>query len=667
MTCAACGGVLLEGSRFCERCGTPVPRVGQTCEWCGAASDSSARFCASCGKRLAATLPTPRGVSAAPAGSGRAATEPSPASPAPHSSAPGAVETGSDQAAAPLTRPVVLPSNVETSGPRTTRRCAHCGEPLGAVEAFCPSCGVHNRPHRARWPYAVAGVLAALLVLGAGGWVLFGPYLLPSGFKAASYMPRDTWMVAAVTLRPGLTQILGARSVAEAFTRQPSYEATVRSLQSGSTPSPVDWEKEVLPLLDGEMAVGLYGSPSSPEAVAFLHTSDPERLLRVLAAAERKPEPRERYRDGLYYETGANRTIVIASPKGWIVTGTSRGAAERGYDRLDAGGGDSLADDQRYTSLMERLPGDRVGYAYFDSRFIMADAQVRRSWDAVPPQFRDYLDPINARAAMSIATANDGVELRWESIPDRPLRKGKDVLRGSTLAALEQVPNDTLVAVAGDSLPALMSGLDEAATTAMRASMGAFAPRIEFQFARWMAGEFAMGIGSGTVRLDPRGYQIGQPDVLMTARIKDSASASADIAALDTLLYPKPATVSGISMKQVGSGESSLLYGIADEWLVLAAGQTDKIISTRGSQRPGLSANGNFGLIRRTIADDGIALFVDLENGRRTLENLLTPQQRQEYDQKVRVFLQPLRALGGSLRTEESGEVHGTLFVAVRP
>jgi hypothetical protein len=68
--------------------------------------------------------------------------------------------------------------------------------------------------------------------------------------------------------------------------------------------------------------------------------------------------------------------------------------------------------------------------------------------------------------------------------------------------------------------------------------------------------------------------------------------------------------------------------------------------------------------VRRAITSDGIAIFADLENGRRTIEDLVPAAQRANYD-KSRVLLQPIKALGGSLRIDNSGDTHGQLLLAI--
>src|ERR671921_882826 len=52
MQCQGCGANVKAGGRFCEHCGTRLPR---TCGTCGAEVSAVAQFCQSCGIKLSST------------------------------------------------------------------------------------------------------------------------------------------------------------------------------------------------------------------------------------------------------------------------------------------------------------------------------------------------------------------------------------------------------------------------------------------------------------------------------------------------------------------------------------------------------------------------------------------------------------------------------------
>ena len=62
ISCLQCGGSLVEGAAFCQRCGTPVglPAQGNpttVCASCGNPNPSGTNFCRTCGRRLGLTTP----------------------------------------------------------------------------------------------------------------------------------------------------------------------------------------------------------------------------------------------------------------------------------------------------------------------------------------------------------------------------------------------------------------------------------------------------------------------------------------------------------------------------------------------------------------------------------------------------------------------------------
>jgi hypothetical protein len=467
-----------------------------------------------------------------------------------------------------------------------------------------------------------------------------------------------------MTVRPGFSQLMAGKNLADAFTSQPDFDKAVLALQSTAQPSStVDYQKEIQPLLDGEIAVGAFGSTTQPDAVYMLHSSDPEKLLRLLAISDKAPEPRDRYKDALLYVTAGGR--AAAASKGWVVGATSRTVMEQALDRLDSPPTDALAQNDRFTSVTNRLPSERIGFFYFDSRPVMSSPAVRQSL-AQAGAFQSYLAPLTAHAGMSLAAANDGIDLRWESIPDQPLHSVASLPRGSAIAAFDRLPADTLFAMGGDSLPSVLAGLDTAMNASLTASLGANAPKITFQFDRWMGGEFAAGFTKGTLRLDARGSSAqGSPDLFLVARVKDTNAASADLSALDKLLPTKSTTIQGVAMKQLGATpDSSAYYGVGGDWLYLLSGEPDKMLGQPSTSGTGLTASSQFGMVRRAISADGISLFADLQNGRRAMEDLFTTAQHDTYD-KSRVLLQPIKALGGGFRTEDNGDTHGQLLLAI--
>ena len=59
MRCPACDEEIPEGSKFCNACGTSLPRV---CQACGEANAPRAKFCSECGTQLAPSSRRPEQI-----------------------------------------------------------------------------------------------------------------------------------------------------------------------------------------------------------------------------------------------------------------------------------------------------------------------------------------------------------------------------------------------------------------------------------------------------------------------------------------------------------------------------------------------------------------------------------------------------------------------------
>jgi hypothetical protein len=293
----------------------------------------------------------------------------------------------------------------------------------------------------------------------------------------------------------------------------------------------------------------------------------------------------------------------------------------------------------------------------------MSSPEMRRSLAQAGSSVEQYVAPLSARVAASLAATNDGLVLRTEGISDAPLRDHRDLDRGGALRALEAMPSDTLFAVAGDSLPSLLAGLDKAIAASMRGVMGSQAS--SFKISHWLGGEFAAGMSKGSLHVDSRGRTEGTPDVFLLARLKDADAANADLSVIDKLVSPKPTTVRGVPLKQIGATlDASAYYGIGGDWMYLLWGRPDTVLRQPDAKTVGMTGTPQYGLVRRALKPNGIAMYANLEEARRTLEDLVPAQALETYT-KARAFFRPIKALGANLITDDSGDSHGEAILAI--
>ncbi|TQJ50200.1 trypsin-like peptidase [Phycicoccus sp. SLBN-51] len=86
--------------------------------------------------------------------------------------------------------------------------CAHCGHALQPGGRFCPSCGA-SVAGRSKAPWLVAGVVALLVALGGGGWILMGRQDAPASKQlvagATTTRPTAPSATVTVTKSPAVT------------------------------------------------------------------------------------------------------------------------------------------------------------------------------------------------------------------------------------------------------------------------------------------------------------------------------------------------------------------------------------------------------------------------------------------------------------------------------
>src|SRR5262249_36508783 len=150
-----------------------------------------------------------------------------------------------------------------------------------------------------------------------------------------------------------------------------------------------------------------------------------------------------------------------------------------------------------------------------------------------------HLIPLSTNVAVSAAATDNGIGLQFEGIPNAGSPSPTAAANpGSAIDALEHLPPQTIVAVAGDSVASTLDDADRSLKAALRATLGAFAPDLGIDTRAWSAGEFALGLTRGDVRATAQNGQTGRPDSLLVARVNNGATTARDLAKFDFVLRP---------------------------------------------------------------------------------------------------------------------------------
>ncbi len=521
-----------------------------------------------------------------------------------------------------------------------------------------------------------ARAVAVLVLVASVGCSFIPPYTAPSDFQAATFLPSDTWLFGDLTLRPSLTQLAGATRIANAFTSQSGWSDYVRRMgaTAGSRDSSV--LTDALGLLDGEVAVGAFGSPNigrMPQSVVFLaHSSDPDRLVGMLLSDQGVHlSPRKDAHGANVYAVPGDPEL--ATLRNWIVVGSTQDALDATLDRISgARTAGSLNTNPRFNDLVSRLPADRIGLEYVDAGALFRGigSQLPLGAPGLSPETLALLPTIDSQVAVSFAAANEGLDLHVEGVTHLPpdLAPGAEALSaqaGDAGEAFEHLPPDTLAAF-GTGLPALGPDFDAALNVALvQIADELDAPQLaelDVSPSRWLAGPIAFGGSAGSL-----GQDDGQPELFAVAQLSEVSAARTDLAGITAAFPPKSATplsIAGHTFIQVPAGDDvSLTYGVADDWLYATTGDAEELVGAAASG--GLTQNPRFVSLQSGLGADTPNVFIDLQGLRDLATSTLDRADRRTYESEVRPLLSPLTYFGGGMRSEPNGQVHGHFVLGI--
>ncbi len=520
--------------------------------------------------------------------------------------------------------------------------------------------------------------LFAALSLALAGCSFIPAYTTPPGFQAAAFAPASTWFFSTVTLRPSLGQLMQAGRLADVFTSQPGWDASVQALQSAGSVSKVNFTRDVLPLLDGEVATAVYGNGpdlsggGTPSILVLAHSSDPAKLIQTLASSTgAKVQSQTDARGATYFSVGGE--TVTAAFKGWLLIGDSRATLDDAIGRI-AGGGNGLDAQPRFRQVADRLPAERVALQYVDlapilrSSLALAGSAAPGELPVPADELQSELSQIDVRVAASVALRQEGADIRVEATTSGlPPQQQAELAAssGSALDAFGRLPAGTLVALGapvGQLPPETDQLVNQVVAEALQNEIGPDVQAPELHLSQWLSGQWAFGGAQGTV-----GQPNGQPDLFLVAGVSDRAAAQRDVNAIEAFFPPKsvvPVDVAGHRLLQgtAGLGET-VTWGVADDWLYAVSGDAESVVGA--ADTGGLSANPRFAELVNGLGDGPVNVFVDIQGVRTLGESLADRSTLREYQSGVRPFVTPLRYFGGGSQADPNGDVHGHFILGI--
>ncbi|MGH7861802.1 MAG: DUF3352 domain-containing protein, partial [Candidatus Dormibacteraceae bacterium] len=423
-----------------------------------------------------------------------------------------------------------------------------------------------------------------------------------------------------------------------------------------------------LPLLDGEVSVGVYGKTPNQSGVIFVHSSDPRKLLDLLVRKANVPVPSDTYRGHPVSVGTGTQSGTMAVDQGWLVVGTDRSSLEQALDRIDASPTSTLATNQRYVHVVGRLPSGKLGFIYLDGQAL---ASAEPDW--ISPQVQTFIGNFEWTAAVSVAARRDGFDLDGESAPDQARVSATRPPDGDTTAAFRALPANTVAAIGGSNAPWLLQGTDETLTSLVEQSAPAGQSRASgggLHYTRWLGGEFALGLGRDESQTTTALAGTGTSWVAV-AKVKDSAAAEADLDWLDSYVAPgrQPTftTLAGSQFRRIPNSSLPIVYGIANN-LLYVIHSTDPTGVIQGNGDQGLLANPRYRFVASAMSPHGIDVFID-GDALRAWVDVQAPSGHTDDIQfdglPIRPVVTPIHAFGGNIRTDADGSTHGRFILSV--
>jgi len=577
------------------------------------------------------------------------------------------------------------------------RFCVQCGAPLTQVVAAPQErrpVVERRRPSRWRHWLIIGGLTALLLALLCVAVLVAAYFWL--GFnrsnQTAEMVSADTPIL--LSFSPDPRQAIHFRSAESAASALEVFGAVPGLRNLGEAFSDeflqgldVSFQEDILPWIGPEAGLAIMDMDAGSGDVAPI----------ILTAATRNQDKSDAFlakiRKGLEEEgaTFAEETYngvqivyqvpdyegelapAFATVKGLVMIGSNLEAVHQAIATAGTKSTAKLVDEETYHRVMQRLPGNRLGYLYLSSESMLRDLEdVEASLGVGGVQ----------AAGVSFGLASGGVRFDYAvSIDPKSLTTAQ--LKASEVAAnrrqtADLLPNDTILYLSGQDLSgtwdttfaasAQMQGIQET-LDAIRSETGV--DLADDVLAR-MTGEYALALlpdSSGLFGDDgmPFGLiliaQVVQPAELKTSldTLAGSLAEGGEVA-----LNQEEIGGTTFTLLQEPSGDMLALgYGVKDNLLIIGTSRKMLEAALKGKDQP-LSSDETFRATVSQLPGGAAYLFVDVEKAVRLVYEAMDEYARADFDEEIRPYVESLRGIGLSAQAlDKEGISQGTLYLYV--
>lgn len=577
-------------------------------------------------------------------------------------------------------------------------KCSKCNAAIDDAEArFCPSCGASldapapPQPSPRKSKKTMRIVLGAFVCLLLVTGFLFReslarilPFLHPSSSaRAAELAPGDTGLF--LVINPGLDQVKNFTRLRDIYLSIPEVKKAFDNLQRGFTEEfGLDFKEDVKPWLGREIALIVPDFNDEKKYLLAVSTTNKKKTAACLQKLRQHLESEgstfaERVYEGvkITVETGGSCKVAYALHEGFLLLAESEDAIARAIDMTRQKGAATLAKNETYKRVMEKLPKDRSGACYVDAENMRKFIAEEIGTDLLAAS----LNQLEAYQGLGFSISFTGEGARFDNVMAcnktkmpkdlPPPGKGEGIEKTVRLA-----PESSLAFVGAANVNyALEKTLEEMQKFPYFRDIE---KEIEYyvgidlkrDFLSWLGGEIGLAVVPDRDGLLGKEINVG---MLAMFSVKDVQRAKSLLDKIADWLDEEGVTSDSVKVdgKNVEcfyepyTKKFMLGYGFTDNFLVI--GSSEKLVqeALTGGGRSLAESDTYKKAFAGLLPHGEGCIFVDVKRSVDAVHANLSRYEREYFDREVYPYLKPVRAVSLRQTRTDDNFLVGTLAVSV--
>ena len=558
-----------------------------------------------------------------------------------------------------------------------------------------PSAEEADAAKKSRAPWIIGGVAGAVVLICVICVVIvallavftdvfsFLPFFGPK-WAAPGIMPADAGFLFSIN--PDIEDLAGFQHLAEVYGDVVTEGDPEQLKEEMESEYGISFETDIKPWIGSEVAFALTNigdiveGQEDPIGIFVAATRDRgasdaflEKMRASLEADDYVVEE-QTYQGVTYYvqqaELDWETPLAFGTVKKWVVLATSVDAMNSVID-VSQGNADSLAKNERYTQLIEKLPDDAVGLMYYDMVGIM-EPLLAESGVELPPETAGQLEALHA-FGMSIGLNTEGIKLDVVTTfePGELVDGGLDASPGHIL---QKIPHDALGFISSQnfaatwesSIASMQNNPDFATQLEDFETMTGLS--VDEELFAWTTGEYALAVVQAP---EAEAIPVG---VFVTFEVDTREAAETKMGELAGVLESmgytfQPEDVGGVEMQIVDDPYAGIAlgYGFSDQHLTIGF-MRDALEAAVADDVTSAADDETFKKVQSYLPRDNTGYFyLNVAEIWKFVYEGASDYDKGFYDEDVGPFVDPIKAIGiaGSVIDPQKGYGQATVFIYI--